>query len=477
MIDLHGLLPTLRREVRRGATLSLASGVVALIAAGISTRLEGSAAMIPGGLALLGAVFAWFGPLVHLGADRVLGHLEFDRTLPIALRVMAAGRLLGASIRILPLFPALVALLIGFRQSSGPAEVGDVVALVVIPLVGQVVATVVLWWLMALNARWSFRRLWWLPTTIGFLPQVALMVLPASLRVTVENWFIAAIHTLTGIATGSQLVVLLLLVVVPLLIACFAGAAILFAAGLARYQFDPTQLGVSVSKGSRVELSAIGRGPLLAVARLRLRLATEQFRRELVVLVVLFLVAAFGPAGARDFARHYIPMLAALLPSGIALQLFAGRVTGELEGLQHLPHSASTVGLGYLLAIGVMALPGAVALQLLHAMSGTPPTVVAVLSSWAWFVAIAWGGAAVGLWFRRRYLIAIVVLLVAMLVTSSFLDSEDRIIGGVIALIDRYRALQIAFGPLLPFGITLMVVVVGVPLFSRGLARYTPQRA
>lgn len=477
MIDLHGLVPCLRREVRRGGRLTFVTGVLALVAVGVATRLEGSAALIPGGVALLGAVFAWFGPMVQLGADRVMGHLEFDRTLPIALRVMATGRLLGASIRILPLLPALLALLLGFRQADGPAPLGNVAVLVVIPLIAQLIATVVLWWVMALNARWSFRKLWWVPTTIGFLPQLSLMLLPESVQATIAGWFSGALESFTRAAASPQALVLLLLVVVPLLVATFAGAAILFAAGLARYQFDPTQLGVPMSRTSRVELRALGRGPLLAMARLRLRLATEQFRRELVLLLVLFLIAAFGPGAASEFATRYIPVLAALLPAGIALQLMTGRMTGELEGIQQLPLPASTVGLGYLLAIAVMAVPGAVALQLLQAMSGTPPTVLSVASSWAWFVAIAWSGAAVGLWFRRRYLFVAVVLLLIPVMALIVFDSGARLLAGIVALIDRYHALRGSVGPVLPFAVTLLSVVIGVPLFARGLTRYSPQRA
>lgn len=477
MIDFHGFTPCLIREVRRGRTLSLAAGALALVAVGITSRLEGSVALVPGGVALLVAVFAWFGPMVHLGADRLLGHLEFDRTLPIALRVMAAGRLVGASIRVLPLLPALLALLLGFRQSDGPAPIGDLAALVVIPLVGQVLATILLWWVMAFNARWSFRKLWWLPTTIGFLPQLTLMLLPDWLQTIVARWFATLIDNLAVIATSPNALVLLLLVVIPMIIASFAGAAILFASGLAHYQFDPTQLGVPVARAARVELTAIGRGPLLAVARLRLRLATEQFRRELFLLVVLFLVAAFGPAGASEFARHYIPVLAALLPAGITLQLMTSRVSGELEGMQQLPHHARVIGMGYLLAIAVMSVPGAVALAVLRAMAGTTPTVMSVTSSWSWFVAIAWGSAAVGLWFRRWYFLVLIALLLGVLAVKTLFDPEDRIVGYLIAAFDWIRLMRASAGPMLPFALALATVVIGVPLFARGLTRYRHVRA
>lgn len=470
MIDLHGLLPCLRREVRRGAHLSLGGAVLALVAVAATTQLTGRAALVPGGIALLGAVFVWFGPLAHLGADRVQGYLEFDRTLPIALRVMATGRLMGASIKILPLFPAVVALLLGFRQSTGLGAV----ALLVVPLMVQVVATVMLWWLMAFNARWSFRRLWWLPTTVGFLPQFAIMLLPDSLQDIVEQWANLAIESLTATAMAPQGATLLLVFGATMIVACFSGATMLFASGLARYQFDPTQLGASTARTSRVELTAVGQGPLLAVARLRLRLATEQFRRELLVLVALFLVAAFGPTGMRDFARQYIPVLAALLPAGIALQLFAGRTTGALEGMQQLPHPARVIGLGHLLAITVMALPGAVALQVLHAMSGEAPTLLSVMSNWAWFVAIAWGWAAAGLWFRRRYLFGMLTLLMFGMVATMFFG-EDELLGSIVAAVDRYRAVRTAVGPVLPFAVTLVTVLIGMPLFARGLSRYAPQ--
>ncbi len=476
IVDLHGLLPSLRRELRRGARFSLIVGMVAVAAAVLAARLQGGVALVPGGVALLAAVLVWFGPLAHLGSDRLHGYLEFDRTLPIALRVMAAGRLLGAAVRVLPLLPATVALLIGFRQLLGPAEMGDTVALMVIPLVVQVAATVFLWLLLALNARWSFRRLWWLPTTIGFLPQLALMLLPRSAQQLVAQWAATGVEALSSAASKPLGAVLMALIAGMLILVVFSGAAILFASGLLRYRFDPTAIGAVMGRASRIELRAIGRGPLLAVARLRLRLATEQFRRELAALVVLFLVAVFGPQGARDFARSYIPVLAALLPAGIALQLFTGRATGELEGMQQLPLPATTVGLGHLLAIATMAMPGAVALQLLRAMSGTVPTVLSVTGSWAWFVAIAWGGAAVGLWFQPRYLLLLLAAVAAVPLIAMGVGVEAGLFDTLVRLHNGFRALRASAGPALPFGVALLSVLLGVPLFAHGLTRYPARR-
>lgn len=475
--DLHGLVPCLRREVLRGWQFSGIVGVIAMAAVALATRLHGDLALVPGGIALLGAVLVWFGPLANLGADRLHGHLEFDRTLPIALRVMAAGRLLGAAIRILPLLPAVIALFIGFHELIGPARIGDVAALVMIALVVQLLATMLLWLLMALNARWSFRRLWWVPPTFGFLPQVAIILLPDSAAAVVEQWASAALAAFTSTVAEPQAAIPLVLAAVMLSVASFSAATMLLASGLSRYEFDPTLIGAPMGRISRIELGSIGRGPLLAVARLRLRLATEQFRRELVVLVVLFLVAAFGPEWTRPFARAYIPILAALLPAGIAFQLFTGRMTGELEGMQQLPHPASTIGLGHLLAIAVMALPGAVTLQLLHAMDGAVPTVLSVMSSWAWFVTIAWTGAAVGLWFRPRYLGYLGAMIALALGLVLLLGGEELVIGRIVNGVDRYGALRGVVGPLLPFGVVLLAVVAGVPLFASGLSRYAPRNA
>lgn len=472
----HGLVPCLQRELLRGRFLTLGVAALSLLAVAITPTLHGSTALIPGLMAFLGGVGLWFGPLAHLGMDRVLGYLEFDRTLPIPLVSLATGRLLGASVRILPLFPAMLALLLGFREVFDGGAVDGTPVVVIVAIVLHLLATIFLWWLLALNARWSFRRLWWIAPTLGFLPQIGLMLLPTTLEARLSSFARGTVTWLGSLLSTPKGAVPLVLMIVAVLVISGVGAVRLFASGLRRYEFDPTQLpGVRLSR-SRVELTSIRRGPLLAVTRLRLRLATEQFRSELLVLVCLFLVAGFGPEGIREFAHNYIPVLAALLPAGIAFQLFAGRLTGDLEGIQQLPHSRVVTGAGFLTAIAVMALPGAVALELLHAINGTPLTLTALIGGWGWFVTLAWLAASIGLWLRPRVGMALALGAFLAIGTMLFAGAEAPVFDLLLKGVGYYRGVRARVGAILPLYITAFAIVVGLPLFANGLARYSPKR-
>lgn len=471
MIDLHGLVPCCRREVRRSRRLLAWVGGFTVVTLLVTPQLHGTLAIVPAGLAVLGSVLLWFAPVGHLVGDRVLGHLESDRALPIAFRVMAAGRLLGASITILPLMLSVAALLLGIRAMSGDTGFGSLGVVIVVPLVLQLLAMVVLWWMLAINARWSLRRLWWIIPGVGFLPQIALFLFPERLADAFQSRIVELANGLVDTVTAPGGLLLPSLLALTLLAASFSGAAMLYASGLKRYRFDPTQLGMPLARAPRRELRAMHRGSLLAVTRLRLRVATEQFRRELLVLGVGLLMAAFGPQGLREFARSYIPILATLLPAGIAFQLFMSKATGDLVGMQQLPVPGTTVALGHWFAIAVLALPGAVALQLLRELHGGGFSLLALASSWAWLVTLAWLSAAVGLWFKPGYLVVMMIGLWAVLAALVMLIGDDVFR----TVLHASRAVPQAVRMALPLVAAAISAAVGVPLFSRALERYTPR--
>ncbi|MES2125622.1 MAG: hypothetical protein V4503_13135 [Gemmatimonadota bacterium] len=469
MIDLHGFVPCCRRELRRSRKLLAWVGGATVVALLLTPVLHGAMAIIPAALACFGAALLWFAPLGHLATDRVLGHLESDRALPVAFRVMAAGRLLGASLTTLPLMLAVTALMLSVRTAGASAVVSFGVVFAV-PALLQLLAIVALWWVLAINSRWSLRRLWWIIPGFGLLPQLVLTLFPERLTDALQARILDLVNALVETAASPGGLAMLGVLAAALLFASFAGAAMLFASGIERYRFDPTQLGMPLARAPRRELRAMRRGPLLAVMRLRLRVATEQFRRELLVLAVGLVVAAVGPPALRDVARSYVPVLATVLPAGIAFQLFLGRATGSLIGMQQLPVSGRVVALGHLLAIALLALPGAIALQLLRELRGETFSLLALASSWAWLVTLAWLTAAIGLWFKPKYLVGMMLAVFIALAAGVMLMGDDSL--GAIVRVVRTSPRLVGAG--LPLLAMVVSAVLGVPLFAAALARYTP---
>jgi hypothetical protein len=384
-VSRRAFVAVVRLELWRGRSAMLWIGGLAAAAIVATLALPPTGALVVGMLALPVVMVAGLGPLGSLATDKMHGHLEFDRTLPIRLRTIAAGRLLGAAVRTAPMLIALIAVGIGIaREAEAPALVAAPVIVIAAGAL-QLLWWCFLWLMLGLNARFSLRRLWWLPMTIWLLPSLLPESAKSMIETTVEA---AAAEVMTWMDAPWRVGLLLLAGLALPVVTAFVGGVALFAQGLARFRPDPAAFGVRLGAAPKRELAALGRGPLLAVARLRLRLAFEQFRRELVIAAVLVAVVVADIGELANFARGYLPILAALVPGGIALQLLTARGTGALEGLQHLPHPRRLVALGHLLAVMVLAVPGAALMALSRAANGNAVTATMVGMSWLWFLAM-----------------------------------------------------------------------------------------
>ncbi len=470
----RAFVAVVRLELWRGRSAMLWIGGLAAAAIVATLVLPPTGALVVGMLALPVVMVAGLGPLGSLATDKMHGHLEFDRTLPIPLRTIAAGRLLGAAIRTAPMLIALIAVGIGIaREAEAPALVAAPVIVIAAGTL-QVLWWCFLWLMLGLNARFSLRRLWWLPMTIWLLPSL----LPASAKSMIETTVeAAAAEVMTWMDAPWRVGLLLLAGLALPVVTAFVGGVALFAQGLARFRPDPAAFGVRLGAAPKRELAALGRGPLLAVARLRLRLAFEQFRRELVIAAVLVAVVVADIGELANFARGYLPILAALVPGGIALQLLTARGTGALEGLQHLPHPRRLVALGHLLAVMVLAVPGAALMALSRAANGNAVTATMDGMSWLWFLAMGAIGAALAVWSTKRRLFRVALVIGALLVAVWFLTPEEAAASDIEDLFLRWRAMRLAAGPALPLGAALLALVVGTELFARGLASYDGRKA
>lgn len=471
-MNLRGYGACVRREVRRGQRSTLAFVAIGLVSLLLVLVTPEQVALIPGVVSMLAGVLAVSGPLGDLASDKLHGYLEFDRTLPLSPRIVAAGRLTGAAIRVLPIALCAIPMFVGLRRAEGPGSLSDVLTFVVLPLALLVIAWLLLWLLLALNARWSFRRLWWLPMTIWLMPQLLPAVLPAAVNAAIASWFRATWSVVVMTVERPDATAPLIAVMGGLVLLVFLGATWVFASGLVRFRHDPTALGTMLANAPKRELIALGKGAVAAVAQLRLRLAAEQFRRELIVLAALFAVAAIGPGETREFARRYLPILAALLPGGIALQLVVSRANGQLEGIQQLPHPRLAIGLGHLVAIAVMALPGSVVLLITHALAGQAPTLRATVGMWAWFVAMAWTAAVVGLWLRARYLIVLLGGGTLLMVAWLGLAGGDAVVAALAGGMSQFANLRSTLGALLPVVVAIVIAASGLPVFAFALSRY-----
>jgi hypothetical protein len=460
-----------RREVLRGRRSLLVLSAIAGLALLLALITSGPATAIAVMLAVLGSLAALGGPSGDLAADKLLGHLEADRVLPVSGRITAAGRLTGAAIRLLPIGISgfALAVVIAGEVEAGPLEG---LLLLGLPLGIFVFAAMFSWTLLALNARWQFRNLWWVPVTVMMVPQLLPSLLPPQQEAALELAFRSAGRGLAEFAATPLGVIIALLLITALPVAVFAGATGLFASGLERYRFDANALAVQLGKAPTRELGAIGKGPLLAVVRLRIRLSLEQQRRQAILLAILLVVMMVGPEELREFARVYVRVLAVLLPAGIALQLTQARNTGYLEGMQQLPHPAITLALGHLVAVAVMAVPGAIVLLLGRAAAGRIPGPVEGMMVWGWFVAGAWVAAVLAVWLKAKYLGILAALVAAMLIGGYALVGLQGVGVGFARMFDAFQQLKQWAGIALPIGAALLVSALGIPLFAHGLRTY-----
>lgn len=461
------LLALIVLELRRGRVAMLTLLGVTVLALLPALLLDGLAPVIIGAVAVMFGLGSIFAPVGDLLQDRALGHLEGERMLPWPRRLLAAGRLAGATCRLLPAALTIVPLGITLGRE---ADAGALTAMVLPPVTLLVWAlmSLVAWLLLGLNARWQLRRLWWIPLLLWTTPGFLLESLPPATKAAIERWFEPRFYAAgEWIATPTGVITIAVLAV-ALVVTGFAVAAWLYAAGLDRFRADTSGVGEDLGRAPTRELGTAGHGVTLAIARLRLRVASEQLRREAIILAVVFAVIAFGGGGLRRYAQIYLPVLATIIPGGIVGQLLAMRTTGDLEALQQLPHPAWRVALGHLLAIAALAVPGALVIHAGRYLDDRAVTVGAVAASWCWFVGGTWLAAAVSLFLRRiHFLIALGVVLLLVLL------SRVTGLGPALAtMVGTLRTFHAGTGALLPSLVAMGAMVIGVPMFARGLSRY-----
>ncbi len=329
---------------------------------------------------------------------------------------------------------------------------------------------------MAVNVRWNLRRLWWLPMTIGFSPTIIRSVMPAPwkrfLKESFEGFFDRHGDALLGFAGSApgMLTITANLISIPL--PALYGTVSLFATGLERYTYDAAAAVPMQAKPPKRELAAIGRGPSLAVTRYCVRLAAEQSWRRLILLGVFVLILLFGSGELKSYARFYVRALAALIPGGIALQLSTARARGHLEGIQQLPHPPVKIGAGYLLAITVLAAPGAAVWALARSVNGMQVTVVNTVSLWAWMVAWSWLACVMMLWLNTRRTIMLgSVPVIAAITWVGFVGRAHLVERAKIDLA-AFSDFRATAGAALPLAAATLILLIGLPLFARGLTEY-----
>jgi hypothetical protein len=465
-----------RREVRRGRQGMLVLGAAGVAAIAASVLLSADTTEIVGALCIIPALVIIVWPIGNLRSDKTHGFIEFDRVLPISHRALATARLAGAALRTSPLLLLVSPLIISFYRDHQIGAATLTVLLTVVPLCSWIVVSAFMWLIMAINIRWNLRRLWWLPMTIAFGPTFLQSVLPPPWKRAIKEAVSAffdrngqAILDFLGSAPGLVSVGLILGAIV---IGMLFGTVSLFASGIDRYTYDASGAIEMRAKPPKRELAAIGRGPTLAVARYCIRLATEQSWRRLLLLALFVVVLVFGKAELKQYAQTYVRVLAAMIPGGIALQLSVARTRGYLEGIQQLPHSAMTIGAGYLLGIAVLATPGAAVWVLARAVTGTPPTVTNVLSLWAWMVGWSWLACVTMVWLNTRRAIMLAAGPLLVLAGWATYLGGAGFLAQLRAAVTRYALFRTSAGALLPLVLAVLMMVVGLPLFARGLAEF-----
>lgn len=455
-----------RRTLIVGATIS----IVGLLAA----------ILLPGPMAWFGAFSAGLTfvlltavtPLALLATDKMYGHLELERTLPVSLRTIALGRLLGAAARTLAIVPTIAAIDVALLKTMSGIKVAP---LVTGSLVMVLTFWCVLWIALALQARSALRRLVWLPAVICV---GAMVMLPAI--GTVAEAQVSRIGDLLFQADAS---VLVLMVIASLGIgftaAVLLGSSTLLGTALARFQHDPGATSEMLENAPRTEFVAAGRGPVLAIARLRLRQASPQFRRDILLVGVLLVIIIADVGKFADLAHIYLRVVTAMMTGAVAMQLFQARMQGSLESIQQLPHSRRLVGLGHVLAVMAMVVPAVMTLSIASATEGTTLTVGSVLLRWSWLVAAGSMVAAGVIWLTRWRIYA--TLAVAILGPLALMMLSDAIVGRTgVPSGDRFAsalvtwdALRDATGSAIPIAFALGVTVLANELFAWGLRTYS----
>lgn len=459
-----------RREVFRGRQRLLACLVAAVVGIVATIVVPGAVAILPAMLSLGAGFFAIFGPIGDLRNDKVTGNLEFDRVLPVSHRAIAAARFAGSAVRTTP----IVLFAIPIVLATAPHDhigIFRILLAVAIGIASWVIFTALIWALMAINIRWNLRNLWWVPMTIGFAPQLLISVLPPETKRVIRSAAGKAGDALVALATSplGGPTILVLLVVTPF--AMFFAAVSLYASGLERYTHTESTVQLTGSP-PKLELGAIGRGPMLAVAGYCLRLATEQSRRRLILLGVFVVALLFGSQVMQDYSRLYVRALAAMIPGAIMIQLGAARARGDLEGLQQLPHPAITTAAGHLIAVAVLAVPGAAVWSLARYIGGEQLTAGSAVSLLSYVILGSWLAAVGALWLTKWRLLAIVSIGFALLAAWAWYLSTGNLFAALPTMAADLRSLRAEAGIALPIALSITAMVVGLPLFARGLEEY-----
>lgn len=451
-----------------------------LVAIGLATTGLLGALLLSGWMAMFAAVAGLLSllvttvgaPLSSLAREKILGHLDFDRTLPVPLRTIAAGRLSGAALRTLPVAIGLAA--IGIALSAQLPDV-RVWSLTIALLLALLLYWAILWISYALVARFPIRWLAWFPGIIW----VALVIMPTSVDNAIGARVSAATDVLFRQANPSALALGMIVAAALVLTAvCFAGANAILVSALARFQPNPNALASLLEAAPKRELVATGRGPVLAIAGLQLRLAAAKLRRELIIAGVAVVVIVADIGSLAEMARFYLPILAGLIPIAVALHLTQARLTGTLEGMQQLPISRWSVALGHVLAVMALAIPSVVITAVSRATDGL--TLDAGLLTTRWFLVVAIGAAAAAMavWGTKRRLAMlfvgaiataiIVVVLTSWIVSVAGISLAEHIApltsSSVRVVTPVMRAIGIA--------VAMVGVTIATAMFARGLATY-----
>lgn len=460
-----------RREVARGRRTMLIFTTLAVILIVLAVVLSKEGAIMSATMGVVVGMFAAFAPLSDLRQDKTLGHLEFDRVLPISHRAIATARLFGAAVRTSPLilyaFPFIVALDKG--HAFGALQLAVAIGA---PFLPWLVLTSFTWAMMAVNIRWNLRRLWWLPMTVFLGPNLVISMLPPAAKEALKAAFERAGDPMLEFLSTPVGIGVLIAVMLAIPVVLFWSAISLFASGLERYTYDASAAVPMSAAPPKRELAAIGRGPALAVARYCIRLATEQSRKRFILLAVFVALLVFGSGEMKRYAQFYVRALAAMIPGGIALQLSVARTRGHLEGIQQLPHPALTIGIGYLLGIAMLATPGAAVWVLARAVTGMPPTVSNALSLWAWMVGWSWLASVSVVWLTSRRTLMIVSLPVLALATWAMYAGLPQFLDGLKAAAVVFGQFRTDVGVAFPLVLASAMMIGGLPLFARGLAEY-----
>lgn len=459
------------REVRRGRKLMIIFSVIAAGATALAFVVSKDASIGVSIMVAFTGIILVFAPLGDLRTDKTLGHLEFDRVLPISHRAMATARLCGAAVRTSPMMLCALPIVVTLDRGH-PLDLVRIATGIAVPVFAWFLFTAFTWALMAVNIRWNLRKLWWVPMTIFVGPNILISALPDSTKDAIEVWLKRVGEpTMDFLATPVGLALLLaVLIGIPLLL--FWIAISVFASGLERYTYDASGAVAVLGAPPKRELAAAGKGPALAVARYCIRLATEQSRKRLILLGVFVVILVVGSAEMKSYAKFYVRALAALFPAGIAMQLSVARARGNLEGIQQLPHPATTIGAGYLLGIAILSTPGAAVWVLARAVNGTPPTVSNVISLWAWMAGWSWLATVSVVWLTTRRMLMIAAVPVAIVASWVMYVGPDGFVASARTAAAGFAAFRVSAGMAFPLALAFAMMMGGLPLFARGLREY-----